>query len=90
MKKHDFIFLLVFILIICFLSIPYTREVFETATENYPYIMGFIKTSILATMGELLASRIATKKYFSRKGVLQKFVIWGFLSFGFLLHFNIF
>lgn len=63
---------------------------FETATDNYPYIMGFLKTSILATMGELLASRIANKKYFSRTGIVLRFVVWGLLGFGFVLMFKLF
>ncbi len=90
MKKHDFLFISIFILIICFLAIPTTRTMFENSTENHPYIMGFIKTSILATMGELLASRIANKKYFSRPGFFYRFVFWGILGFGFVLMFKIF
>jgi len=90
MKKQDFLFILVFISIICFLAIPYTRTVFENATDSHPYMMGFIKTSILATWGELLASRIATKKYFSRPGIIYRFIVWGILGFGFVLMFKIF
>jgi hypothetical protein len=90
MKKHDFIFILVFLFIICFLAIPVTREIFEESTDNFPYIMGFIKTSILATMGELLASRIANKKYFSRPGLILRFFVWGLLGCGFVLMFKVF
>ncbi|MBI9009043.1 MAG: hypothetical protein JEZ05_03350 [Tenericutes bacterium] len=90
MKKQDFLFILIFVLIICFLAIPVTRNLFEKATDNYPYILGFIKTSILATWGELLASRIITKKYFSRPGILLRFIVWGILGFAFVLMFKIF
>ncbi len=90
MKKQDFIFGLIFILIICFLAIQFTREFFETATENHPYMMGFLKTGILASMGELLASRISNKKYFSRPGFFLRFIVWGILGFGFVLMFKIF
>jgi len=90
MKKQDFLFITVFILIAFFLAIPYTRELFETATENHPYIMGFVKTSILATMGEMLASKIATKKYLSRPGIIYRFIIWGILGLGFVIMFKVF
>jgi hypothetical protein len=52
--------------------------------------MGFIKTSILATYGELIASRIATKNYFSKTGLLYSFIIWGILGMIFVLAFKIF
>lgn len=90
MKRQDFLFITVFVLIVCFLAIPYSREWFETATENHPYIMGFVKTSILATMGEMLASRITTKKYLSRPGTIYRFIIWGILGLGFVLMFKVF
>ena len=58
MKKVDFIFIFFFLLIISIFVIPVTRNSFENLTDSYPYIMGFLKTSILATSGELLAVRI--------------------------------
>ena len=90
MKKFDYVFVSVFIVIILILAIPFTRNGLETATENYPYLMGFVKTSILASMGELLAGRISTGKYFCRKGVLPRFIIWGLLGMGFVLMFKVF
>lgn len=90
MKRADWIFIFIFLVIISILVIPFTRTGFETLTDNYPYIMGFIKTSILASMGELLASRISSGKYFSRKGMLPRFVVWGILGMGFVLMFKVF
>ncbi len=90
MRKSDFIFILVLMSIISILIIPYTRAGFESLTSNYPYVMGFLKTSILASMGDILASRITSKKYFNRPGILFRFIIWGFLGMGFVLMFKVF
>ncbi len=90
MKKGDFIFIAIIIAIAVILIIPVTRTGFEMLTDNYPYLMGFLKTSILASMGELLASRIAKKKYFTRSGMIYRFIIWGFLGMGFVLMFKVF
>jgi len=90
MKKGDFFYIGIIIVIITILIIPYTRSGFESLTTNYPYLMGFIKTAILATMGELLASRISKKQYFTRNGLIYRFLIWGFLGMGFVLMFKIF
>ena len=90
MKKVDWIFIFIFLLIVSILIIPFTRNGFEVLTDNYPYIMGFIKTSILASMGELLASRIASGKYFSRNEIIPRFIVWGILGMGCVLMFKVF
>lgn len=90
MKKLDFIFIFIFLLIITLLIVPTTRIFIGEASSKYPYLLGFIKTSILATYGEMIASRIATKNYFYKKGLLYRFIIWGFLGMTFVLVFKIF
>lgn len=52
--------------------------------------MGFIKVSILATMGELLAIRIVTGDYKKPVGIIYKFIVWGFLGMGFVIAFDLF
>ncbi|KAK2307504.1 hypothetical protein XC47_11170, partial [Clostridioides difficile] len=54
MKKGDFIWSGVLICIIAVLAIPSSREVFMEATGAHPYIGGFLKFAVLATMGDLL------------------------------------
>lgn len=90
MKKTDFLFASIFIFIIVLLVVKPTREFIASNSSNYPYLMGFIKTSILATFGEMVASRIATRNYFSKTGLLYRFIIWGFLGMAFVLVFKIF
>ena len=90
MKKKDFLWLSSLLLIVIFLIYPSTHAAFVTATKNHPYIMGFIKVSILATMGELLAIRIANGDYKKPYGLLYRFIIWGFLGMAFALVFDLF
>jgi len=76
MKKLDLVFTLLFFSFISLLIIPSTRNFIASSSTNYPYLMGFIKTSILATFGEMIASRIATKNYFSKTGLLYSCGLW--------------
>jgi hypothetical protein len=90
MKLKDIVWGLVLVPFILILVFKDSREWFETITKDSPYLMGFIKTAILATMGELLAFRIVTGKYKGIVGLPYKFVVWGFLGLGFVLVFQIF
>ena len=90
MKKKDIILIFYILVVASLFLIPVTRTFIETQTLNHPYLLGFIKTSILATTGELIASRITTKNYFSKKGLIYRFIIWGFLGMGFVLMFHIY
>lgn len=56
----------------------------------HPYLMGFIKFSILATMGELLALRIVNRTWRTPKGILYRAIVWGFLGMVFVLIFDLF
>ena len=90
MKLKDFLWALVLVLLGAFLAIPQTREIFESLTLEHPYLMGFIKVSILATMGELLASRITKGEFIKPIGVFWKFIVWGFFGIAFAVVFKIF
>ena len=90
MRKKDFLWLAFLIVLTSLLFIPVTKKHFESLTINYPYIMGFIKTAILATMGELLVMRIKTGRYFNDRGMFLKFIVWGFLGMIFVIIFKIF
>jgi len=90
LKKGDFIWLGVLGLIVFFLLVPQTHQVFVSMTQSHPYLMGFIKVFILATMGELLALRIITNVWRTPVGLFYRAVIWGFLGMSFVLIFDIF
>ncbi len=90
MKKNDYIWLTLLLAIVLFLIIPATRELFKLATQRYPYIMGFIKFAILATMGELLTIRIVNKKWIKPPGLIYRMLVWGFLGIVIVLVFDLF
>lgn len=90
MKKNDALFALTALSIALFLIVPVSRGWFETATLAAPYPMGFLKTAVLASMGELLADRIRTKRYFARKGFWMRALVWGLLGLLFVLAFTLF
>jgi len=69
---------------------PTTHTLFVTATKTHPYIMGFVKVAILATMGELMALRIVTGEWKRPVGLQYKAFIWGLLGVAFVLVFDIF
>lgn len=72
------------------LIVPASREVFLAATKAHPYLMGFVKFGILATMGELMAIRIATGDWSAPKGLLWRSIIWGLIGMLITLIFQIF
>lgn len=88
-KFKDSLFVTLFILIGSLLLINQSRNTFIDLTNQYPYLMGFIKVAILATMGELLASRISRGTY-KVKGIILKFIIWGLIGCSFVLVFKLF
>ena len=90
MKKTDVIWLLILISLSMIVVIPQSREIFEQSTTAHPYLMGFIKTSILASLGERLVHRMKTGSYFGDSGIFLKFILWGFLGMVFVLMFKLF
>lgn len=90
MKIKDFTWIFIIILITGFIILPATRKQFEILTSNAPYLMGFIKTAILATMGERLVVRMKTGNYFSDKGFILKALLWGFFGMLFVLIFKVY
>ena len=90
MQKRGIIWTLLLIIIIGILIIPASRAVFERLTESFPYIMGFIKFTILATMGEILSLRIKNKRWKRPTGVIYRALIWGFLGIWITMVFSLF
>jgi hypothetical protein len=80
MKKGDFIWGVVLLIWILILVIPVTRTSFINYTEIHPYIAGFVKFAILATMGDLLGMRMINKTWVIPDGLLIKVIIWGVIG----------
>ena len=62
------------------LIVPSSREVFKTLSSEHPYIMGFIKFALLATIGEILALRIKKKEWELPVLVVPRIIIWGLIG----------
>jgi len=90
LKKGDVIWTAALLGVIAFLLFPTTNKVFISVTTDYPYIAGFLKFAVLATMGDLLAYRLVTSEWKIRKGFFFRAFIWGFLGVVIVLIFNIF
>jgi hypothetical protein len=59
-------------------------------TGAHPYLMGFIKFFILASMGDWLGARIVTGEWTKPKGAIYKSILWGIFGMGITLSFTIF
>lgn len=70
----------VLILFAAVLIIPASREVFKELSTNLPYIMGFIKFGLLATVGEILAIRIRSGEWNLPVYTLARITIWGVIG----------
>lgn len=73
-----------------FLIYPATNTLFLEATAKHPYIMGFVKFSILSMMGEFLAARFVYGKWTKIKGMIPKMCVWGILGVMIVAMFSIF
>lgn len=59
-------------------------------TDAHPYIGGFVKFSILATMGDWLGVRILKGKWIIPRGFVYKAIVWGLLGMMITLVFTVF
>lgn len=72
-----------FIIIAAFaliLIVPKTREGFKGLSAAHPYIMGFIKFALLATIGEVFALRIRKKEWVLPQLTPWRIAIWGLIG----------
>lgn len=67
-------------LVSIFLIIPYTRNIYIDWNSAHPYLLGFIKFALLASMGEMLAKRIVAHEWQRDKGLVYKAAIWGIIG----------
>ena len=79
--------LLIWILV---LVIPVTRTGFITFTSRHAYLGGFIKFFILASMGDMLGSRIMNGEWRFPQGFIYKAMVWGVLGIMITLVFTVF
>lgn len=90
MKRGDLLWAAALAAFVLFVVFPATHVIFVNFTADHPYIGGFIKFGILATMGELLAIRITQGDWKAPSGIVYRALIWGFLGIVITLMFQIF
>ncbi|AET69827.1 hypothetical protein Desor_4407 [Desulfosporosinus orientis DSM 765] len=90
MKKGDLLWGFALLIWILLLVIPVTRSATITASDAHPYIAGFIKFAILATMGDLLGIRIRHNKWIVPKGIIYRAVVWGIIGLMVTLVFTVY
>jgi hypothetical protein len=90
LRKFDFIFALILAFLVAFIVVPTTRESFIAFTSVHPYIGGFGKFVILASMGELLAIRITSGSWTKPVGFIYRALIWGFIGMVIAMVFTIY
>jgi hypothetical protein len=82
MKRSDIIFIIVFIgLFVPFFLSDRLYEFFVWFSTDWAFSASFIKFAILATMGEMLGSRIRTGIYLPQGfALVYRAIVWGFLG----------
>ncbi len=90
MKKGDFLWGAMLILVIGYIVSPLTNGLFITQTRAHPYISGFLKFALLSTMGELLTLRIGKGKWQKPAGFIWRVIIWGLIGMLITLIFQLF
>lgn len=82
MKRTDILFIIVFVgLFIPFFLSRQLYEFFVWFSTDWAFTASFIKFAVLATMGEMLGSRIRTGIYLPAGfALVYRAVIWGFLG----------
>jgi hypothetical protein len=90
MKKGDFVWAFVLVVVIFVFVFPETNMYYKQLNGMYPYIVGFVKFFILATMGELLSVRIVKAEWKKPVGLGYRAVVWGFLGMVIVIIFDIF
>jgi len=90
MKKGDYLWGFALMIWVAILVIPASRTAFISATEAHPYIGGFIKFFILATMGDLLGIRVLKGEWLIPKGLFYRAIIWGIIGLMVTLVFTVY
>jgi len=90
LKKGDYLWGFALLIWIVVLVVPNSREIFMAFTGSHPYVGGFIKFSILATMGDLLGTRLSRGKYIIPKGIIYRAIIWGIIGMMVSIMFTVF
>lgn len=90
MLRNDFTWMGILGSIGVILFYPVTHDFVITVTKVHPYVMGFIKFAILATMGELLGVRIVNGYWLCPRGQIYRSCVWGLIGVISVITFSIY
>lgn len=92
MKKSDVMFIgLVLVIFLPFFILQPLYEAYNSFNGGHPFILGFLKFALLATMGEALGLRLREGVYNKPGfGLLPRAIVWGFLGVTIVAAFKIF
>lgn len=80
MKRNDIFWLLALGAVLFLMLSPWTSATFSRLTADHPYLMGFAKFLVLATLGELFAIRLNKGDYARPPYLLIRAIIWGIVG----------
>lgn len=90
MRTGDIVWALALGAVVALLASPPTHRAFVEATAAHPFLVGFAKFLVLATMGELLALRIVKGRWSAPAGLGWRAVTWGLIGMAIVLVFDVF
>lgn len=90
MRRGDAAWAAVLAGIIALLVVPPTHAWVIAATREHPYLMGFLKFAVLASLGELLAIRMVGGAWSLPSGPHWRAGVWGLLGAALALVFPVF
>lgn len=90
MRRGDLMWGLLLVFCVLLFVIPATREWILLRSAASPYLSGFIKFLILATMGDALGKRIVAGSYQIDLQLIQRGLVWGLIGCMVTLVFQVF
>ncbi|MFV0518077.1 MAG: hypothetical protein ACK5MV_11835 [Aminipila sp.] len=62
------------------LAVPYSREIFRVISGEHPFLLGFIKFALLATVGEIISLKFSQGVWKCPSKIIERAFIWGILG----------
>lgn len=90
MKKGDLLWALMLFCMVMLFIVPVTRDPILLFSGAHPYVGGFIKFAILATMGDVLGKRIVSGDYQLSVQICLRAIFWGIIGCMVTLVFQVF
>lgn len=90
MRKGDLVWALLLFGLVMLFVIPIPRDAILESSAAHPYIGGFVKFAILATMGDVLGKRIVSGDYQLSSKIFWRAIVWGIIGCMVTLVFQVF